>query len=205
MKQRTETQLSERDWDRKLNIHTTGRDESGSDEQNFPYEPTPYTILERLAASGYISSDNYVLDYGCGKGRVCFFLSAVCGCMATGIDLSEKLLSTAESNRRQFQKRNLVRFQKCMAEHFEVTAEDTFFFFNPFKDVVLRSVLGQIRKSWLETPRPLQIFCYYPSDEFVTCLMTAPDLLFEDEIDCRDLFPGNNDRERILVFRMDAI
>ncbi|MBQ9031312.1 MAG: class I SAM-dependent methyltransferase [Parasporobacterium sp.] len=127
-----------------MNIHTTGRDESDSDEQNFPYEPTPYAVLERLVASGYIGGDNHVLDYGCGKGRVCFFLAAACGCRTTGIDLSEKLLATAEGNRLQFRKKNLVRFQKCMAEHFEVTDEDTFFF-NPFKEVVLRSVLGQIR------------------------------------------------------------
>ena len=31
-------------------------------------------------------------------------------------------------------------------------------------------------------------------------LMTTEELMFVDEIDCRDLFPGNDPRERILVF-----
>ena len=35
--------------------------------------------------------------------------------------------------------------------------------------------------------------------------MTDPDLMFEDEIDCRDLFEGKDSRERILIFSMEGI
>ena len=98
-----------------------------------------------------------------------------------------------------------VDFQKCPAEQFEITDEDIFFFFNPFTEVILRSVIGRIRESRKAALRPARILCYYPSDEFVACLMTEPDLIFEDEIDCRDLFAGNNERERILVFEMDTM
>ncbi len=62
------------EWDRLLNIRTTGRDDSHSDQYRYPYEPTPYSVLERLANSGYIGKKNTVIDYGCGKGRVDFFL-----------------------------------------------------------------------------------------------------------------------------------
>ena len=34
-----------------------------------PYEPTPYSVLERLANAGYIRKGNIPLDYGCGKGK----------------------------------------------------------------------------------------------------------------------------------------
>jgi hypothetical protein len=34
--------------------------------------------------------------------------------------------------------------------------------------------------------------------------MTEDLLEFEDEIDCRDLFPGNNERENILIFSVTA-
>ena len=37
------------DWDKKLNIHTAGRDDSHADAYHHPYEPTPYEVLERLA------------------------------------------------------------------------------------------------------------------------------------------------------------
>ena len=61
-------------WDKLLKIKTTGRDASNSDQYSYPYEPTPYRVLERLANSGLISKKDVVLDYGCGKGRVDFFL-----------------------------------------------------------------------------------------------------------------------------------
>ena len=70
----SEEQL-ESQWDKMLKIKTTGRDDSHADAFCYPYEPTPYCVLERLANSGLIQKKQTVLDYGTGKGRVCFFLS----------------------------------------------------------------------------------------------------------------------------------
>mgnify|MGYP003161259045 CR=1 FL=1 len=42
----------EQKWDKLLQIHTTGRDDSDSDQYRYPYEPTPYKVLERLALQG---------------------------------------------------------------------------------------------------------------------------------------------------------
>ena len=50
--------------------------------------------------------------------------------------------------------------------------------------------------------RKIQLYFYYPSDEYISYLMTVDELLFADEIDCRDLFPGDNARERIVVFEI---
>lgn len=50
-----------------------------------------------------------------------------------------------------------------------------------------------------------EIFCcffYYPSDEYLAWLMTVDELTFVDEIDCRDLFEGEDQRERIMIFEM---
>ncbi len=49
------------------------------------------------------------------------------------------------------------------------------------------------------------LFFYYPSDEYVAYLMTMGELAFVDEVDCRDLFEGEDPRERILVFSTDEI
>lgn len=68
----SEEQL-ESQWDKMLKIKTTGRDDSHADAFCYPYEPTPYCVLERLANSGLIQKKQKVLDYGTGKGRVCFF------------------------------------------------------------------------------------------------------------------------------------
>ena len=40
---------NELQWDKLLKIKTSGRDDSHSDQFHYPYEPTPYCVLERLA------------------------------------------------------------------------------------------------------------------------------------------------------------
>ncbi len=47
---------------------------------------------------------------------------------------------------------------------------------------------------------PISIFFYYPSDEFLAYLMTVDELEFYDEIECEDLFPGHDPRERVMIF-----
>ena len=79
---------------------------------------------------------------------------------------------------------------------------DRFYFFNPFSVEILRSVIGRIRESWYEKIREMLLFFYYPSDEYISYLMTVEELLFSDEIDCRDLFDGNNVREKIVIFEI---
>ena len=87
------------------------------------------------------------------------------------------------------------------AENYVVPAEvDRVFLFNPFSVEILRKVLAKIEDSYYENPREIQLFFYYPSDEYISELMTVDMLSFVDEIDCRDLFDGENPRERIMVF-----
>ena len=43
----------ENTWDKLLKIKTSGRDDTNADGYRYPYEPTPYCILERLAASTF--------------------------------------------------------------------------------------------------------------------------------------------------------
>ena len=54
---------NENTWDKLLKIKTTGRDDSNSDQYRYPYEPTPYSVLERLSNSGLIGKKDVVLDY----------------------------------------------------------------------------------------------------------------------------------------------
>ncbi len=91
--------MTEREWDKCLHIHTIGREDEANPHYS-PYEPTPYSVLERLADSGHIGRKSQLLDYGCGKGRVAFFMASVVGCRVTGIDHSQKLIEIAKENRR---------------------------------------------------------------------------------------------------------
>ena len=76
------------------------------------------------------------------------------------------------------------------------------YFFNPFSVELLKKVVRRILSSWYENPREIRLFFYYPSDEYMAYLMTVDELMFADEIDCRDLFDGKDVRERIVLFEI---
>lgn len=188
-------------WDRLLQIWTTGRDDTGADQYRYPYEPTPYPVLERLANSGYIRKGNMLLDYGCGKGRVDFFLSWQLRCRTIGVEYDEQIYDKAVENQKTAVSAGRTTFKLTDAEHFAVPESvDRIYFFNPFSLELLRKVLGRILESWYGAPRKILFFFYYPSDEYISYLMTVDELDFLDEIDCRDLFPGDDPRERIIIF-----
>ena len=90
----------EHTWDSSLQIKTTGRDDVKADQYHHPYEPTPYCVLERLADSGLIGKGDTVLDYGCGKGRVDFFLSHQTGARTIGIEYDERIYADALENQK---------------------------------------------------------------------------------------------------------
>ena len=191
----------EQTWDQCLQIQTTGRDDLNADEYRYPYEPTPYCVLERLAHSGLIRKGDVVLDYGCGKGRVDFFLSHQTKAKTIGIEYDERIYRSALENRKTAC--SGADFVLMRAETYEVPPEvNRCYFFNPFSGEILHKVMARILDSYYENPREILFFFYYPSDEFVADLMTVDELDFYDEIDCGDLFEGNDPRERILMFSL---
>ena len=166
---------SENTWDKLLQIKTAGRDETNADAYHHPYEPTPYSVLERLADSGFFGKEDMVLDYGCGKGRVGFFLS--------------------------YRTKAKADFVLMKAEEYEVPPQvNRCYFFNPFSEEILHKVMARIIESYYEHPREIFLFFYYPADEYVAYLMRVDELEFFDEIECEDLFDGKEMRERILIF-----
>lgn len=190
-------------WDKLLRIKTTGRDDSMADQYRYPYEPTPYAVLERLAGSGYISKRNVLLDYGCGKGRVDFYLSYQTRCRTMGIEYDPRMYERALSNQQTAVSGRRASFVLVNAEQYPVPAEvDRCYFFNPFSVEILQKVMARILDSYYENPRNIQLYFYYPSDEYVAYLMTQELLMFVDEIDCGDLFEGKDPREKILIFEI---
>lgn len=211
--------MTEHDWDKKLNISTIGRDDKHADQFHHPYEPTPYCVLERLRDSGYVTAENTLVDYGCGKGRVGFFLAQETGCKCIGLEYDPPIFEQAKENLISFinsrpffasqtNTTGSIAFHCENAEKYKVSNADCFYFFNPFTVEILRSVMQQIIGSYYENPRPMKLFFYYPDPEYVSYLLTGDnsgmldELYFLDEIDCRDLFEGNDEREKIMIFEL---
>lgn len=123
---------NENQWDKLLKIKTTGRDDSRADQYRYPYEPTPYCVLERLANSGLISKKNVVLDYGTGKGRVCFFLSYQTRCSSIGVEYDDRIFAGARANQEQAVSGKRTSFELTSAEEYPVpTSIDRCYFFQP--------------------------------------------------------------------------
>ena len=193
-----EEDKNESRWDKLLNIRTMGRDDTHADQYRYPYEPTPYSVLERLANAGYIRKGNILLDYGCGKGRVDFFLSYQTRCKSIGIEYDERIYEKAAENKKDAVSSGRVEIELANAEEFAVPeTADCMYFFNPFSVEILRKVMARILESYYAEPRRIQLFFYYPSDEYISYLMTVEELMFTDEIVCMDLFPGEDQERRL--------
>ena len=192
---------NENTWDLSLQIKTCGRDESGADQYHHPYEPTPYCVLERLAESGFFGRNDVVLDYGCGKGRVGFFLSHRTKAKTIGIEYDAHIYAGALENKKTAKAK--AGFVLTRAEEYEVPPDvNRCYFFNPFSAEILHKLMARIIESYYENPREIFLFFYYPADEYISYLMTVDELEFYDEIECDDLFEGKDNRERIMIFQL---
>ena len=148
-----------------------------------------------------IRKGNTLLDYGCGKGRVDFFLSAQTRCQSIGVEYDDRIYAKAMENKKAAASGARTEFVLESAENFPVPVEvDRVYFFNPFSLEILRKAMARLLESCYENPREIQLFFYYPSDAYISYLMTVPELEFLDEIDCMDLFPGGDSRERVVIF-----
>ena len=144
-------------WDEKLNINTNIFDYLEEDYQNYGYDPTPYVVLEEMVKLDLLKSDDTVLDYGCGKGRVGFFLNREVGCKVIGLDHSQRLLEMAESNLESYGKTEDISFVHSKAEEYMPDEANCFYFFNPFSSKIFRQVLIRIGQSVERNPRDVLI------------------------------------------------
>ncbi len=193
--------------DAQLHIKTTGRDDSCADDLCSPYEPTSYSVLARLAESGYVTGKNHLVDYGSGLGRVPIYLADKTGCHAIGVEMMrwfhEKALRNLESYL-DGRENAAIDFYNQKAQDFVLPDEaDLLFFFNPFHSRTFKSVMTNVIASYRKAPRRIRLFFYYPHDSYIAFLSSVPEVMFFDEIDCTDLFREEDDRNRIMIFEME--
>ena len=123
--------MTEQEWVKILQIQTDERDDVLSDEYRYPYEPTPYCVLERLAESGLMGQGDRVLDYGCGKGRVSFFLSKQTGAQTVGIEYDARIYECALKNNKTAHAK--AEFVLARAEDYAVPSTvNRCYFLTPF-------------------------------------------------------------------------
>ena len=199
--------MKDKYYDKLLHIKTGGNQESPSGFHYYRYEPTPYTALEQLFESYEINTRNRLVDFGCGKGRLNFFVHHLFQSSVVGVEMNETFYQSAQENLKSYSKRNRVsrgqvQFHHCLAEDYRVNpADDRFYFFNPFSVQIFMKVIGNILKSFEKTPRQLDLLLYYPSDDYIFFLENETPFELQAEVTVRDL-AVHNPYERFSIYRL---
>lgn len=195
--------MSARKYDRQLGIRTVGlREWDGNDLYN-RYEATPYEALDRLFQSYKFQKDDRVVDFGCGRGRVTFYIHNRFEVPIVGIEAHDKTYEEALDNKSSYRYRTKhiqapIRLKYGLAEHYAVKpGENRFYFFNPFSPKVFRKVLANIVRSVVDHPRTVEVILYYPLPEYKKILHSHSfQMINKIKVPSRGDF-----REKFLIYR----
>jgi SAM-dependent methyltransferase len=199
--------MKELNYDELLNIETEGNQRGQNKSFHYHrYEPTPYPALKKLFAEYELTSTDHIVDFGCGKGRLNFFIHYLFHSSVTGIEMNEKLYEEALENKANYElkakNKGKIQFKCCLAENYEISPLDNrFYFFNPFTIPIFWKIINHILVSVEEFKREVDVILYYPSEDYIYYLENHT--LFEliKEIQLPGLYE-NNANERFLIYRL---
>lgn len=113
------------------------------------YMPTRIFPLRKMFAALNLGPDSFLVDYGCGKGRV-LLVAAECGFgRSVGIEFMPDLCEEARLNVARYRQKTGskadIQIVQADAAEYDVLDDQTHsYYFNPFEAGVLRQVLQRI-------------------------------------------------------------
>lgn len=197
--------MKEKYYDELFRIKTRG------DQQGHPsslaynrYEPTPYTALEKLLEVYSISPKDHVVDFGCGKGRLNFYIHYYHHASVSGVEMNDVFYHEAIMNLENYAKyrRERIHFFKCLAEDFSIQPDhNRFYFFNPFNVNIFRKVVNRILDSVEEYSRLVDIILYYPGEDYIFYLENETPFELSKEVIVKSQDPF----DRFLIYQLPVI
>ncbi|WNB91759.1 methyltransferase [Bacillus sp. NEB1478] len=202
--------MIEQQFDKLLNIHTEEFQKGFNDSAHYNrYEPTPYHALETLFQHYDIQSKDHVVDFGCGKGRLNFYIHYHFNATVTGIEMNASFYNEALMNQLNYIKegkknKEKIHFHCCLAEEYEIASLDNvFYFFNPFSVQVFMKVINNILLSVEQNPRDVELILYYGSEDYLQFLEYQTAFELKEEVRIPRLYE-NNPYERFLIYRLEV-
>lgn len=199
--------MKDKDYDALLNIKTAGDQKRFNKSLHYHrYEPTPYKALEKLFNKYELKSSDRIVDFGCGKGRLIFYIHYFCNATVVGVEMNETLFQEAIENRDGYLKKNKkskdkIHLHCCFAQEYKIHPSDNrFYFFNPFSIQVFMSIINNILLSVEESEREADLVLYYPSEDYIYFLENHTTFELKEEV----ILPGlyeHNSNERFLIYR----
>ena len=133
------------------------------------YEPSGWLNLKRALRACAIGTDDVLLDYGCGKGRVLLAAARLPFARVIGVELVPELCEIARRNLQVDRDRR--RCGAVEVVHADVTTWDVpddvtvAFMFNPFRGRVFEVALEHLLASLDRHPRGLRLIYSVPMEE----------------------------------------
>lgn len=190
-----------------LQIHTEEIQKDGKDSYHFHrYEPTPYEVIDTLFDVYTPDKEDVLVDFGCGLGRLNFYLEHRFGIRSIGVEMVESYYLRALENKKTYNgKRENISFVHRAAQDYEISSSDTiFYFFNPFSVNIFRRVVNHILASFESHPRKITLLLYYPEDESIFYLEHHTEFRLVDEIAASDAVAKDR-RERFCVYSLTGL
>lgn len=132
-------------------------------DRTYNYADSGGLEFEKLMAHFQITTDDAIVDFGCGKGGILITLSKYPFAKIAGVEISPELVAIARKNLEVLKIGN-VAIECCDAADFDRLSEfNYFYFFDPFPAVVMQDVIRNIEKSIAEKPRKVTIIYLNPS------------------------------------------
>jgi len=201
--------MDEQYYEKLLNIKTSGEQKIFNESLHYNrYEPTSYSGLEILSKQYKFTAEDSIIDFGCGKGRLNFYINHFFDSTVTGIEMNTFFYKEAIDNKKHYLKKhkkkdNKINFLNYFAEEYNINSSDNkFYFFNPFSLQIFIKVIGNILSSVEEYERTVDVILYYPSDDYIYFLENSTSFVLLNEIKLPCLY-DNDSRHSFLVYRLD--
>ena len=201
--------MDEQYYEKLLNIKTSGEQKIFNESGHYNrYEPTSYSVLEILSEQYNFTAEDNIVDFGCGKGRLNFYLNHFFNSTVTGIEMNTFFYQEAIHNKRDYlkkhkKKKSNINFINCFAEEYNINSSDNkFYFFNPFSIQIFIKVIGNILISVEEYERTVDVILYYPSDDYIYFLEKNTPFVLLNKLKVSYLY-DNNPRHSFVVYRLD--
>ena len=195
-------------YERLFNIKTTGEQQGFYESHHYNrYEATSYFALETLFKEYSLSSNDCIVDFGCGKGRLSFYINYYYNCKITWIEMNNNYFDICINNKKNYLKnynkeKNKIEFLNIFAEKYKISSTDNkFYFFNPFSVQLFMKVINNILISLEKSPRDIDLILYYPSDEYIYYLENYTGFLLYKEIELPNL-SINDKRQKFSIYRL---
>lgn len=200
--------MDEQYYENLLNIKTSGEQKIFNESIHYNrYEPTSYHAIEVLCKNYIFNVEDSIVDFGCGKGRLNFFINYFFNSTVTGVEMNNFYYNEATGNKRSYLrthkiKKDNINFINCLAEKYIINSTDNkFYFFNPFSMQIYAKVIKNILSSIEVYERTIDVILYYPSNDYIYFMENKSPFLLIDQIKVPYL-SDNDPRHSFSIYRL---